>query len=112
MYADTDDAADPMSTPPPTPTKPMPAPPATVRDLKRSAAETLTDCSEPAPAAALMFESGPTNASVAARRMVTPTPPATPTKPAPTAGVSPKTSSLDQAWTASPRNEPREPKPL
>ena len=91
-----------MSTPPATPTKPNAAPPATVIDLKWSTAETLTDWLESAPASWFTDELGPTNALVVTSRIVTPTPPATPTKPPPIAGASPKTSSLEAAWTAKP----------
>ena len=43
MYAWTLEFATPMSMPPATPTNPPATPPATVRDLKLSTAETLTD---------------------------------------------------------------------
>jgi hypothetical protein len=47
-------------------------------------------------------------------RIVTPIPPETPTKPPPTDGDRPKTSSLEYAWTARPWNalRPWSPKPL
>src|SRR5437867_4146850 len=99
MYARTLESATPMSTPP--------APP-TVSDLKKSTAETLTDWAPFAPAAGLSqlrvpsqltFELGPTNAFVVTFMTVTPTPPATPTKPPPIAGARPNTSSLDVPWT-------------
>ena len=51
------------------------------------------------------------NDSVAAWRSVTPTPPATPTKPPPTDGASPNTSSREYAWTARPWKLPSVPKP-
>src|SRR5450759_3707853 len=94
--------ANPMSTPPATPTKPPAAPPATVSDLKESTAETLTAWAELGMPLWLTEELGPTNDFVVTLMIVTPTPPAAPTNPPPIAGTSPKTSSPELAWIASP----------
>ena len=87
----------PMSTPPATPTKPPAAPPATVSDLKLSTAATLTEPLSESAIAPL-----PTKACVVTCSRVTPTPPATPTKPPPTLAERPKTFSLEALWTARP----------
>src|SRR5882724_8751111 len=65
----------------------------------------FTDCSLPPPPAALINELGPMNACAWTSRSVTPTPPATPTKPPAIAGARPKTSSLDVAITTRPRKD-------
>src|SRR5713226_869835 len=98
--------ANPMSMPPDTPTKPKPAPPETVSDLNESTAETLTDWAELGTPLWLTDELGPTNDSVVTSMIVTPTPPAAPTNPPPTAGVRPNTSSPEPAWTARPLKVP------
>src|SRR6266571_1631779 len=91
-----------MSTPPATPTNPPPMPPATVSDLKSSIAVTLTDCTELVVPSWLTCALLPTNAWVVTWRIVTPTPPAMPTKPPPALAESPNTFSDDEAWTATP----------
>ena len=100
MYAWTLVLAMPMSTPPATPTNPPPMPPATVSDLKVSTAVTFTDCLLLVVPSWLTKTLSAMNAIVATVRRVTPTPPATPTKPPPAAAASPNTSSFDVAWTA------------
>ena len=102
MKAWTLESAVPISTPPATPTKPPAAPPATVRDLKKSTAETLTDWDPPAPPFPLTKAKRLMNAFTRTVIRVTPTPPATPTKPPPTLAASPKISSLEVLSTATP----------
>jgi hypothetical protein len=104
----------PMSTPPPTPTKPPAAPPATVSVLALSTALTFTDWSAFALGSSLIVTPVPTSALTVIPRSVTPTAPATPTKPPPIAAANPNTFSDDEAWTATPWNAPAEnvPKPL
>ena len=97
MYAATLESAMPMSTPPATPTNPPAAPPATVSDLKASTAATLTE-----PLSDVAVAPFPMKAWVVTWRSVTPTPPATPTKPPPALAERPKTFSLEALWTARP----------
>ena len=102
MNAWTLESATPMSMPPATPTKPPAAPPATVNDLKKSTAETFTAWSLSPPPSWLTCELWPIQDFVVTWISVTPTPPATPTKPPPTLAASPKMSSFDALWTARP----------
>ena len=102
----------PMSMPPATPTKPPATPPATVRDLKSSVALTLTDCVVLVVASWLIQVPPAMNAFDVACSSVTPTPPATPTKPPPALAESPKKSSLAVVCTARPWKLDVVPKPF
>ena len=101
-----------MSMPPATPTKPPATPPATVRDLKSSVALTLTDCVVLVVASWLIQVPPAMNAFDVACSSVTPTPPATPTKPPPALAESPKKSSLAVVCTARPWKPDVVPKPF
>src|SRR5439155_3298241 len=81
---------------------PAAAPPATVRLLTKSAADTLTDCVVLVVPSVLMLAPPSTNAFVVTVSSVTWFPPATPTKPPPALAARPNTFSFDDACTATP----------